>query len=122
MWAKAHNYSIISIFSELSSYAAGLPSVQKQRYMEKIKVIGNVDPYRVYKEPLWCTKNDKLPSLTIVDMYKYLVLQKNFYDHAEMGCYKSLHSYNNFKCGWVYVCEVSVDASVIHNFRVKNAH
>ena len=83
----------------LSSYATGLPSEAKDRYIQKISVINNVDPF-MGTFPGAETVND-LPPVDISDLLTYLVLKTSFISVAQFKARKSLEAYNQFVCGWV---------------------
>ena len=58
----------------LFSYAANLTCTAKERYKEKISLIGGLDPFL---GPLgYCT--DEVPPVEASDLVSYLVLQTSF--------------------------------------------
>ena len=81
----------------LSPYAEKLSSAAKERYKEKISLIGGLDPFL---GPLGQCTDTVLP-LEASDLVSYLVLQTSFVTAKQFKAYKGLESYNQFVCGWV---------------------
>ena len=89
---------VYSFSSEvMSPYAESLTATPKERYKEKISLIGGLDPFL---GPLrQCT--DSVPPVEASDLVSYLVLQTSFVTAKQFKAYKGLESYNQFVCGWV---------------------
>ena len=83
----------------LSSYAAGLPSDGKDRYIQKLSMINNVDPFLGAFSGAETTSD--LPPVDISDLLTYLVLKTSFITVQQFKARKSLEAYNQFVCGWV---------------------
>ena len=83
----------------LSSYAAGLPRDAKDRYVKKISLINNVDPF-LGVFPGAGARSD-LPPVDLTDLLSYLVLKTSFVTISQFKGRKSLEAYNQFVCGWV---------------------
>ena len=81
----------------LSAYAQGLPSEAKIRYLEKISMIGDVDPF--VGPPGECV--NVIPPVEASDLVSYLVLQTSFVTAKQFKAHKSMEAYNQFVCGWV---------------------
>lgn len=82
---------------DLSTYALNLPSEAKKRYLEKINIIGNLDPFTGSLGA--CT--DAIPPVDASDLVSYLVLQTSFITAKQFKAHKGLESYNQFVCGWI---------------------
>ncbi len=78
-------------------YALSLPADAKKRYLEKINIIGGLDPFKGYLGG--CT--DAAPPVTASDLVSYLVLQTSFLTAQQFKAHKGLESYNQFVCGWI---------------------
>ena len=72
----------------LSSYAAGLPSDAKDRYIQKISLINNVDPFLGVFTGAETAKD--LPPVDISDLLSYLVLKTSFISVSQFKGRKSL--------------------------------
>ena len=81
----------------LSTYALSLPAEAKKRYLEKINIVGSLDPFAGSFGA--CT--DAVPPVDASDLGSYLVLQTSFLTAKQFKAHKSLESYNQFVCGWV---------------------
>jgi len=81
----------------LSSYATGLPSDAKDRYIQKISVINNVDPFL----GAFSVGAETVSILPPVDISDLLVLKTSFISVQQFKARKSLEAYNQFVCGWV---------------------
>ena len=74
----------------LSSYAEGLESHVRERYLKKISVVG-VDPAAIPKEHF---HSECLPPIEVSDFLSYLVLETSYYT-------KSLEAYKQVVSGFV---------------------
>ena len=83
----------------LSSYGAGLPSDAKERYIQKILLINNIDPFLGVFPGAEATSD--LPPVDISNLLLYLVLKTSFITVSQFKGRKSLEAYNQFVCGWV---------------------
>jgi len=88
-----------------SSYYSGLNDEIKERYDEKIQLIGDVDPYCRMEAKGKSTAVDVLewmdwPDVMHADIYCYLILMPGM-THEQLKSYKSLEGYNHFVNGWV---------------------
>ncbi|KAF5275264.1 hypothetical protein FQA39_LY06924 [Lamprigera yunnana] len=70
------------------------------RYLDKIRVIGSVDPYTLSSADL-NYRVDAIPPISSIDILSYLVLTHSFYTKNQMEAYKSLQVYKYFKAGFV---------------------
>jgi len=82
----------------LSLYAAELLSDAKARYIRKISLINNVDPFLGVFTGVEVTS---LPPVDISDLLSYLVLKTSFISILQFKGRKSLEAYNQIICGWV---------------------
>ena len=82
------------------SYIDHLDAETRKRYVEKLKVIGGVDPYKVDKRD-WRDDVDLFPAVTYADLLIYLVHNPSLYTLESFRAYKSLETFNNFLSGWV---------------------
>ena len=73
---------------------------QEKRYVEKLKVIGGVDPYKVDKRD-WRDDVDLFPAVTYADLLIQVVHNPSPYTLESFRAYKSLKAFNNFLGGWV---------------------
>jgi len=80
----------------LSKYTSSLDSEAKRRYLDKIAVIGGVDPYTLKK-----LDSNTLPAIEAADLTNYLVLGTSYYTVQQFKAYRSLEAYNQFVSGWV---------------------
>ena len=86
----------------LSKYAEKLSAEPRVRYMEKIQLIGNTDPFTLSGENLSSgIESSNLPPVDASDLVSYLVLQTSFVTAKQFKAHKSLEAYNQFTSGWV---------------------
>jgi len=85
----------------LSSYAAGLPNDAKDRYIKKISLINNVDPFLGAFQSPGAEAVSYLPPVDLGDLLTYLALKTSFVSVKQFKARKSLDAYNQFVCGWV---------------------
>lgn len=95
-------------------YRDTLDPVERARYVEKLKLIGNADPY-VLKN--LSSDVSLLPAVTYPDIVNYLVYSPSPYTLDDLKCYKGLEAYNQFVSGWVS----SISAGVIDGKHVVKA-
>lgn len=69
----------------------------KLRYLEKIQKIGGQCPYEIHYD-----MKLTFPPLSHVDITDYLIYRVSSYTKKQFKNYKSLESYNQFKCNWVH--------------------
>ena len=68
----------------LSSYAEGLESHVRERYVKKISVVG-VDPAAIPKEQF---HSECLPPIEVSDLLSYLVLETSYYTNKQFKAFK----------------------------------
>eukprot|EP00794_Sanderia_malayensis_P006676 gene6676-7433_t len=83
-----------------STYLENLDSENKQRYLEKTKAVGEIDPYTLKKDDL-SSDYEAFPSIGYPDIVNYLLFAPSPVTKQELKNYRSLESYNHFVCGWV---------------------
>lgn len=83
---------------KLSDYARRLEDKVKQRYINKISVLGGKDPF-LNDNFVWSAT--VLPPTESTDLVNYLVLGTSYYSGQQYKAYKSLEAYNHFVSGWV---------------------
>lgn len=81
-------------------YLDSLTGSSKGRYLEKISLIGGIDPYTIKKSDL-TSDVLLLPSISYPDIVNYLVHAPSPYTLDELKAYKSCEAYNYFVSGWV---------------------
>ena len=81
---------------KLSSYTETLAGSAKDRYKEKISLVGTWDQFLGPQEE----STDCVPPVEASDLVAYLVLQISFLTAKQFKAYKGLESYNQFVCGW----------------------
>ena len=77
-----------------------LPPEAKKRYLEKISLIGDIDPYKIDVSADLVVASD-FPPIDACDIVLYLVLQTSFTTMKQFKARKSLKAYNQFTNGWV---------------------
>ena len=90
-------------------------STSKERYLEKLKLIGGNDPYEIQLS-LWLDDVDLWPSTTYIHVGMYLAFSPSPYTGEDLLNYKSLDCYRRFVAGWVrevLVYVASADKRVI---------
>ena len=86
----------------LSSYGEKLPIDAEARYLDKLTLIGGVDPFCISKtDCVSCS----LPAVDASDTVSYLVLQTSFVTAKQFKAHKSMEGYNQFVWGWVKYVE-----------------
>ena len=95
-------------------FSAMKDEVAKKRYLDKLQVVGGLDPYETGKNE--CEDDvDLWPSITYVNLGMYLLVTPSPYSGEDLMNYKSLDCYRNFLSGWVrevLVRSVTDDESV----------
>ena len=82
----------------LSSYADDLKLEAKDRYLRKISIIGDVDPF----VKLVVGENADCVSLVeACDLVSYLVLKTSFITSTQFKARKGLEAHNQFVSGWI---------------------
>ncbi|XP_033747952.1 uncharacterized protein LOC117332971 [Pecten maximus] len=103
------------------TYRDTLDTISKQRYDNKLALIGNEDPYTLPKER-WSQDVDKWAGVTYPDISFFLLYTASAYTHEEIKSYKGLAAYNQFVNGWVRdvkVCEIN--GVCLHTARVMHS-
>jgi len=109
--STTHSSKGIPVFSE---YAKSLESRVKERYSQKISVIG-VDPASI---PTKQFSPECLPPVEVLDLLSYRVLETSFYTNKQFKAFKSLEAFNQMVSGFV----TSVVGKVITGKYVVRAH
>ena len=78
-------------------YREKLNATAKQRYLEKLNHINQIDPYELSAFS-WSRDMNALPPCTYIDMVNYLVYGVSYYTNQQFKCYKSLESHEQFYC------------------------
>ena len=85
----------------LPGYLSAMEDVEgKKHYLEKIRVIGGLDPYETPRSD-WQDDVDLWPSVSSVHIGMYLLVTPSPYTGQDLVNYKSLDCYINFLSGWV---------------------
>ena len=82
---------------------------RRQRYEEKLGLIGGRDPYE-FPKANWKDDVDLWPSTTYIHVGMYLVFSPSPYTGEDLLNYKSLECYQRFTAGWVRDILVSAEA------------
>lgn len=102
----------------LSNYAQQLPQEAKQRYLQKLQLIGGTDPFCINSKSF--REAPKFPPFSSGDLVSYLVLQTNYLSAKQFKAHKSLEAYNQFTSGWVKdVCKWTVKDMCVVTGRVR---
>lgn len=80
-----------------SDYFNTLSPDVKIRYLDKIQVVNNVDPYLV-NVATCSVKIEDFPTISYFDIVNYLVYNKSAYTQEQFKAYKSLEAYTLYKC------------------------
>ena len=83
----------------LTSLLSEKPEVG-ERYHQKIKIVGGLDPFTLKQEDLDYSI-DGVPPVTNMDIVSYLLLTHSYYTKEQMKAFKSLDSYKYFESGFV---------------------
>ena len=108
--------------STLSSYADGLSVEAKSRYLDKIAVIGGIDPFR---SSIFGEHRYDSPSVDACALLSYLVLQTSYITAEQFRAWKGLELYNQFVCGWekeVITCKIAGKFIAIGRVSRNNAN
>ena len=107
----------------LLSYAEGLESHVRERYLKKISVVG-VDPAAIPKEQF---HSECLPPIEVSDLLSYLVLETSYYTNKQFQAFKSLEAYKQVVSGFVnsvqgaeILNKIIVVAKVKHSQRMND--
>ena len=106
----------------LSLYASSLQTEAKSCYLDKVKIIGGIDPF--------CTttlgrlkRSDDCPPVDACDLLSYLKLQTSFITTEQFVARKGLEAYNQYVCGWVKdILSYKADGKFITTGRVRNTY
>ena len=79
---------------------SALSKEENSRYLEKISLIGGVDPYSLQKRE-HDGDVEMHPKITYPDIVNYLILTISAYTMDDLKNYKSLNAYNQFVSGWI---------------------
>ena len=86
---------LIIIMSQLSGYVQKLSSEAKQRYLNKLQLIGGIDPFCIQAKD---HPQTPLPPVDASDLVSYFVLQTSYISAKQFKAHKS---YNQFTNGWI---------------------
>nr|XP_029718217.1 uncharacterized protein LOC115260985 [Aedes albopictus] len=93
----------------LSIYAASLPPDHLDRYMVKISVIGNKDPY------LLKMNNSEFPTdVAYKSIIEYALQKQSFYSGSSFRCFKAVEAKRRFESGMIK----SVEGVLLGEFHV----
>lgn len=81
-------------------YVDTLDNTAKIRYLEKLQLVGGIDPYEIAKKE-WTSDNSRWPSIAYPDIVNYMVSTSSTYTMEAFKCYKSLDAHKYFTDGWV---------------------
>ena len=81
----------------LSEYAKALEGRVKERYLQKISIIG-VDPASIPTDQF---SPECLPPVEVSDLLTYLVLETSYHTNQQFKAFKSLEAFNQMVAGFV---------------------
>ena len=93
----------------------------RQRYEEKLGLIGGRDPYE-FPKANWKDDVDLWPSTTYIHVGMYLVFSPSPYTGEDLLNYKSLECYQRFTAEWVRDILVSAEAGDRRILTAKVSH
>ena len=70
-------------------YFDNLDAPSQKRYMEKISLIGGIDPYTIHNS-LFETNLEQFPSVTAYDIVYYLIYNSSPFTHGQVKAYKPI--------------------------------
>lgn len=87
----------------MSSYFKNLnDKIVIQRYLEKISLIKNYDPYTLSeKDVSFLIGIEKCPKISYMDIVNYFVITHSMYTGDQLKAIKSLDAYKFYKAGFV---------------------
>lgn len=85
---------------EESSYYANLSGDVKERYKEKIKKCGDIDPYTITLKELSTNPKD-FPEVTMYDITNYMFHSVSSFTKRFLDNYKGTDAYKYFESGFV---------------------
>lgn len=96
------NSPAIDVVEPVSSdYFKNLTENIRQRYITKMLLINDIDPYCLKKSSqFWISSNDP-PTVSEVDIFSYFVLTHSSYTAEQFKAYKSLHATKYVEAGFV---------------------
>lgn len=83
-----------------SDYHKQLDGNKKNLYIEKLKIIGNLDPYSM-KENEFVTSLENVPLPSTATILNYLLFRASKATSQEIKSHKSLEAYIQFACCWI---------------------
>ncbi|KAH6936004.1 hypothetical protein HPB50_012377 [Hyalomma asiaticum] len=99
---------------DLSAYARGLDKPARLRYLEKVRLCGDVDPLELQDAELQ-RDVEVLPRVEFTDIKDYLVHATSFVSREQLKAYKSMDGHNYLTSGWVQQPGVKVlpDSTIV---------
>ncbi|WAQ95781.1 ING2-like protein [Mya arenaria] len=94
--------------SEKRLYRETLSAIEKARYLEKMKLIDNKDPYEATFVKGFSDDKSLLPTISYPDIVNYLIFTPSPYSKDDLKAYKSLNCYVQAQCGWVSEVKAAV--------------
>ena len=85
---------------EASEYYKQLDAPSRRRYLEKVNLVGSIDPYTLTDDTFFMSVNC-YPSITYPDIVNYLVFGTSPFTSEQMKAYKGLEAYNQVLEVWV---------------------
>ena len=106
----------------MECYRQSLEGDSLARYVHKLKLIGDVDPYELNVKSMSSDIKD-LPAVLYPDIVNYCLYKKSAFTLSELKSYKSLDAYNQFVSGWVSgVCSKAIGDKIIVRAKVCTDH
>ncbi|XP_052780480.1 uncharacterized protein LOC128217384 [Mya arenaria] len=112
--------------TEKRLYRETLSAIEKGRYLEKMKLIDNKDPYEATFVKGFSDDKSLLPTISYPDIVNYLIFTPSPYSKDDLKAYKSLNCYVQAQCGWVSEVKAAVVGDrhvvigkVLHSMHLK---
>ena len=80
-------------------YFKTLSGEGRKRYLEKIKILNNCDPFMMKTYEL-SDNLEELPEKSKMDLVNYLILTHSFYTGKQLKAYKTLEAYRFVESGF----------------------
>ena len=87
---------------KVGKYSDGLPTVERDRYIRKLKCLYGGPGVEEYKDPyeideeFWIDDVSKWPSVEFPALYMYFIETPDGYTREKLKAYKSLEAYNYY--------------------------
>lgn len=73
----------------------------RRRYLDKISLIEDIDPFTLTKKNQFFIQNDMVPRINFADIVAYFVFSHSYYSGEQIKSYKSLQAYKYVKSEFI---------------------